>query len=110
MSFFKVNSIEQRLSAVYAPKPERPVEEAPFSAEASGAAQKTTRDEEHRKTSNPIPVTKPMGDVYLKFDVNADTHEVVVFVIDRANESVVRTIPADELRQMQSGELVKLLA
>jgi len=59
------------------------------------------------KTS-PLPVTN--NDVVLKFRVDEKTQAVTVFVVDRASDSVLRTVPADELQKMSAGDLLKMAA
>lgn len=56
-----------------------------------------------------LPVTNN-NDVVLKFRVDDKTQAITVFVVDRASDRVLRTIPADELQKMSAGELVKMAA
>ncbi len=53
---------------------------------------------------------KPVGDIQLKFQVNEETKQVTVYVVDRASKRVIRSIPPDELNNLQAGDLVELLA
>jgi hypothetical protein len=54
------------------------------------------------------PVMTP--NVQLKFQVDNQTHEVTVLVLDRASRQVVRTIPAEEIRKFRNGDLLELFA
>lgn len=56
-----------------------------------------------------LPVTNN-SDVVLKFRVDEDSQAVTVYVVDRAADRVLRTIPADEIQKMSAGELVKMAA
>jgi uncharacterized FlaG/YvyC family protein len=51
-----------------------------------------------------------MKDVFLRFQVKEDTHDVTVYVVDRTSKRVVRTIPPEELNNLNSGDLLELLA
>lgn len=55
------------------------------------------------------PVASPM-DIHLKFQIDEETKEVTVFVVDRATQKVIRTIPSEELNNLNAGDLVELLA
>jgi hypothetical protein len=50
------------------------------------------------------------SDVVLRFNVDRDTREVTVYVMDRASRQVLRTIPPDELNKLNAGDLIELLA
>lgn len=67
----------------------------------------TSADKSSEKGS---PAGKPFSDVFLKFQLNQETNDVTVFVVDRASRQVVRTIPPDEITKLQAGDLVELLA
>lgn len=57
----------------------------------------------------PAPV-KAVSDIQLKFQVNEETKQVTVYVVDRSTKTVIRSIPPDELNNLQAGDLVELLA
>jgi uncharacterized FlaG/YvyC family protein len=42
--------------------------------------------------------------------VNEETKQVTVYVVDRESKRVIRSIPPDELNNLQAGDLVELLA
>jgi hypothetical protein len=48
--------------------------------------------------------------IHLRFKIDPHSHEVTVLMIDTTTRRVIRTIPADQLRQLAEGELVELLA
>ncbi|MAT41524.1 MAG: hypothetical protein CL609_04215 [Anaerolineaceae bacterium] len=78
--------------------------EAARSVEQSKAVKPTSEDK-----PAPSPV-KSVGDIQLKFQVNEETKQVTVYVVDRESKRVIRSIPPDELNNLQAGDLVELLA
>ena len=50
------------------------------------------------------------ANIGLKFRIDDETNEVTVFVIDRDSRQVLRTIPPEEIRNLQAGDLVELFA
>ncbi|GAP11981.1 uncharacterized flagellar protein FlaG [Bellilinea caldifistulae] len=61
--------------------------------------------------SSPSPSSQPRtSDVVLRFNVNRETHEVTVYIMDRASRQIIRTIPPDELSKLKAGDLIELLA
>lgn len=58
---------------------------------------------------NDQPVNS-LKDVELKFVPDVSTNEVTVFVVDRTSKSVLRTIPPEELKKLDSGDLLKITA
>ncbi len=66
-----------------------------------------------KPTSEDKPAASPVksvGDIQLKFQVNDETKQVTVYVVDRESKRVIRSIPPDELNNLQAGDLVELLA
>ena len=49
-----------------------------------------------------------MANTRLVFRVDEKTNDVTVLIYDKATDKVVRTIPPDELKNLQQGELVRL--
>lgn len=47
-------------------------------------------------------------DVHLKFQVDADTNEITILVLDKVSRQVIRTIPQDELQNLRAGDLFEL--
>jgi uncharacterized FlaG/YvyC family protein len=46
----------------------------------------------------------------LRFKVDENTNDVTVYVLDRSSRQVLRTIPADQMKKLQSGDLLDLLS
>lgn len=46
--------------------------------------------------------------IRMRFEVEPETKQVTVFIIDKQSQKVIRTIPADELEKMQQGDLLEL--
>ena len=49
-------------------------------------------------------------DVTLRYRMDEETKEMVLYLVDRKSKEVLRTIPADAQRKMSPGELVSLTA
>ncbi len=47
-------------------------------------------------------------DVHLKFQVDDDTKEITVLILDRISKEVIRTIPPEELSNLRAGDLFEL--
>lgn len=54
--------------------------------------------------------TRPFTDVTLRFEIDSQTHDVTILILDKASQKVVRTIPPDEMERMDPGELLQLFA
>ena len=50
------------------------------------------------------------SNVSVHFRVNDDTNELTVFVVDRENKKVLRTIPASEFSKLNAGDILQLTA
>ncbi|KAA3648409.1 MAG: hypothetical protein DWQ07_05285 [Chloroflexi bacterium] len=48
------------------------------------------------------------SDVSLRFRVDAETHDVNVLVVDKGSGKVIRSVPPEELAELQEGDLVDL--
>jgi uncharacterized FlaG/YvyC family protein len=74
----------------------------------------TAPDETEKPAERPpeqkaqLPVSQ--SDVVLKFQVNDETKEITVFLVDRASKKVLRSIPPDEVTKLKPGELLRLSA
>jgi uncharacterized FlaG/YvyC family protein len=53
---------------------------------------------------------RPLGDVTLRFEIDSQTHDVTILILDRASQKVVRTIPPEEMARLDPGELLQLFA
>lgn len=68
----------------------------------------------------PEPAAKPATEapspanntahIALQFRIDNQTNQLTVFVVDRASKRVLRSIPANELYELQAGDLLKLTA
>lgn len=79
-------------------------------ARARPAAQPSGRAQEAERTAKnqaDLPL-KAMTDVSLKYKVDSKTKELTVMVVDRKNGKVIRTIPSDELKNFNEGDLIEL--
>jgi uncharacterized FlaG/YvyC family protein len=61
-----------------------------------------------RYAASTVPASKGFSDVLLRFKVDPGTKEVTVMVVDKASRKVVRTIPPEELKTLNEGELFEL--
>lgn len=50
---------------------------------------------------------KRMGDIYLKFQLD-ENNDLTIFMLDKERQTIIRTIPADEIARMSAGELIEL--
>lgn len=57
-----------------------------------------------------MPKPNVLKDVSLRFQIEEGTHDVTVYVVDRTSKRVLRTIPSEELSNLNSGDLLELLA
>ncbi len=73
------------------------------------AAAPPRRSEAVETPASPQPQPQ-RSDVVLRFNVDRETHEVTVYIMDRASRQVIRTIPPDELSKLKAGDLIELLA
>jgi len=73
------------------------------------AAATPRRNEAVETSSTPAAQPRP-SDVVLRFNVDRETHEVTVYIMDRASRQIIRTIPPDELSKLKAGDLIELLA
>ena len=53
---------------------------------------------------------KNVSSVSIHFQVDGETGQLTVFLIDKASRRVIRSIPASELNKLQAGDLLKLTA
>lgn len=55
-------------------------------------------------------VVNPLADFTLEFQVDETTNDVTVYILDRNSHEVVRTIPPEELTNLNPGDLLQLFA
>ena len=82
-------------------------------AESSGKSRKAENSsEEIRETEQYVQEHRgyPISDVQLKFELNQETDQLTVFVVDKNSRSVIRTIPPEEISKMNVGDLLEIAA
>jgi hypothetical protein len=83
-----------------------PAQVDPAALKAGAPAQPKVEKPEEKPL---IPVNN--GDnVAIHFKVDAKTHNITVYVIDRETRRVLRSIPPEELNKLQTGDLLELTA
>lgn len=85
------------------PAPARTQSSGEGDSPQTGAGQKA-------KDSKPEKVASALADVSLKFQIDAKTNDVTIFILDKVSRQVVRTIPPDDMKKMGPGELLELFA
>jgi len=78
-----------------------------YYSEKAAAAPRRSEAGESAASPSPQPRT---SDVVLRFNVDRETHEVTVYIMDRASRQIIRTIPPDELSKLKAGDLIELMA
>jgi len=63
------------------------------------------------KPRDEIPRATPRmsSDVRLLFQVDPQTSDVTIVVVDRVSRKVIRTIPPEEFDRLSEGELIQML-
>lgn len=64
---------------------------------------------EAEKSKDALPITNE-SNVSLKFQIDEDTHNITVYIIDRESNRVLRSIPPQELNKLKAGDLLQMLA
>jgi uncharacterized FlaG/YvyC family protein len=72
-----------------------------------GQATETKAKAETGKQAN---VSNPMADFSLEFQVDDATNDVTVYVVDRNSHEIIRTIPPEELNNLNPGDLLQMFA
>ncbi len=91
------------------PDPAQPAMSKPPADRAVQAAQSEQRVQDRSAVQEKAAkAANPLSDVSLKFRVDAKTNEVSILILDRASRKVLRTIPPDEMKRMDPGELLEL--
>jgi uncharacterized FlaG/YvyC family protein len=52
----------------------------------------------------------PLVEVTLRFKIEKELNEVYVIIVDKSSGRIIRSIPPEELGQLQEGELIELFA
>lgn len=107
------NSTYLRSSGNYNPSPggavSAPAASSNQALELKAAEHRAEASTEAQK-SNQKPAQAVGSDISLRFQVDPDTNQITVLVLDRASEKVIRTIPAEEMNKLSSGEILSLFA
>jgi hypothetical protein len=66
--------------------------------------QRIARSEPAARPRPPEPaVREPSGDVGLVFEVNQESRELVIKIVNRETHQVIREIPAEEVRRLRAA-------
>jgi uncharacterized FlaG/YvyC family protein len=71
---------------------------------------RTTEAKAKAETSPEANVINPLADFTLEFQVDESSKDVTVYILDRTSHEVVRTIPPEELNNLNPGDLLQLFA
>jgi len=83
----------------------------PVKVEGKEASRPTETKATKAETSSPeTKVANPLGNFSLEFQVDDTTNDVTVYILDRNSHEVVRTIPPEELNNLNPGDLLSLFA
>lgn len=99
-----------RIDRVTQIEQEKQISTSHVSGEKAMGAQRTDNHSERSemKAAKAKPIVASLSEVRLHFKVDPTTHEVTVLVLDKTTQKVIRTIPPEELAQLQQGELLEL--
>jgi uncharacterized FlaG/YvyC family protein len=67
-------------------------------------------DKPMKPIENESDQVKNMSNVSIHFQVDDETGQLTVFLIDKTSRRVIRSIPASELNKLQAGDLLRLTA
>ena len=105
MSENSINPISHVQPAAVSGMPPKPQVVKPAVEEVSDQDKTPKQQTEHE----PAPISGA-SNVSVHFRVDDDTHELTVFVVDRENKKIVRTIPASEFSKLNAGDILQLTA
>jgi len=88
------NQMYKSTNAAPAPQPEK--------------SEKPAQPEKVEEKQSLLPVTN--SDTFLRFMVDEKSNDITVYVVDRASQRVMRSIPPNEVNNLKAGDLLKLLA
>lgn len=80
-----------------ASKPAKPADE-----------KKSAANEVSKEKASDAPSSLALSDVRLRFQVDQETHDVTVLVLDKKTNDLIRTIPPEELKKFREGDMVAL--
>jgi uncharacterized FlaG/YvyC family protein len=67
-------------------------------------------DKPMKQVENESDQARSLSNVSIHFQVDDETQQLTVFLVDKASRRVIRSIPASELNKLQAGDLLKLTA
>ncbi|HET9905628.1 MAG TPA: flagellar protein FlaG [Anaerolineales bacterium] len=105
MSENSINPISHVQPAAIGGMPPKPQVVKTAVEEVSDSDKPPQQQTEHE----PAPASSA-SNVSVHFRVNDDTHELTVFVVDRENKKILRTIPASEFSKLNAGDILQLTA
>ncbi|MCE1252378.1 MAG: flagellar protein FlaG [Anaerolineae bacterium] len=79
-------------------------ETIPVKAVEETGKEATTSDSTEKQSSS-LPITGRQTN--LKFDVDMNTHQVTIMIMDRATNKVISTIPPDKIKDVPPGDLLQ---
>ena len=79
-------------------------------AASTAAAVRPAREKNGVEEPKRQPILSNLSDVRLKFQVDPETNDVTVLVLDKASKKVIRTIPAEDIKKLNEGDLFGLTA
>jgi uncharacterized FlaG/YvyC family protein len=81
---------------------------APAAIERPTSKEKNTGKDKPAETKVSTAAGASPWNIRMRFEVEPETKQVTVFIIDKQSQKVIRTIPADQLEKMQQGDLLEL--
>ena len=114
MSENSINPISNvQLTAVSGalPKPQVKTQQVKTQTKAA-AADTSNQDVSPKQMENESEHSSSMSssNVSVHFRINDETNELTVFVVDRENKKVLRTIPSSEFSKLNAGDILELTA
>jgi uncharacterized FlaG/YvyC family protein len=111
MSYDQINSVPkiEQDRALSAPAQMQASVQVKASAQVKAAEPKKPSPQETSTASQRTPVVTSEN-FSLKFIVDDKSNDITVLVVNRETKEVVRTIPSQELRNYQDGDLLSLFA
>ncbi|RCK71988.1 MAG: hypothetical protein ANABAC_2242 [Anaerolineae bacterium] len=104
------NALPVTLGLVDTPRPAQVGAAKPEKSQESGASPDERTSKELAGIKVNANKARPFGDVTLRFEIDSQTHDVTILILDKASQKVVRTIPPEEMARMDPGELLQLFA
>ena len=104
-----ISSVQVASVSGMLPKPQ-PQVKAP-QAKAKAVVEEVSAQENAPKQTESTPMqVGGSSNIAVHFRVNDDTNELTVFIVDRENKKVFRTIPSSEFSKLNAGDILELTA